>query len=194
MSPLVPGGCSYLPLAKACPRCGSTSRVCQSKKGTRVHPGPKGREPRTPRTFPLQTGRFVGATMGATTAIADPFAANRAVIVGKGRAPVVAVLLATASGGRDGDRAPLWPAPSAAGPSWWWRGPCPRCGSTSCGVDDDRRRPPQPGGRRGIPASVVDVGEVVFGRQLTRLHPLPDLLHHGEIAVWGPQCDFAANR
>jgi hypothetical protein len=49
--------------------------------------------------------------MGATMAIADPFAANRAVIVGKGRAPVVAVLLATASGGRDGDRAPLWPAP-----------------------------------------------------------------------------------
>jgi hypothetical protein len=132
--------------------------------------------------------------MGATMAIADPFAANRAVIVGKGRAPVVAVLLATASGGRDGDRAPLWPAPPRLARRGGGEGRAPVVAVTSCGVDDDRRRPPQPGGRRGIPASVVDVGEVVFGRQLTRLHPLPDLLHHGEIAVWGPQCDFAANR
>jgi hypothetical protein len=47
------------------------SRVWK-KKAAEPIAAPKGSESRTPQTFSLQTGRFLGATTGATMAIADP--------------------------------------------------------------------------------------------------------------------------
>jgi hypothetical protein len=58
---------------------------------------PRGRESRTPRAFPLQTGRFPGTTTGGHDGDRGPSgrrrsAASPAVVVGEGHAPVVAVL------------------------------------------------------------------------------------------------------
>jgi len=65
-------------------------------------PDPKGRESWTPQPFPLQTGRFLGATTGAMMAIADPLG-----------------------------RAPVGVAAGAKRLACYGRKPCPRCGSTS---------------------------------------------------------------
>jgi hypothetical protein len=64
-------------------------------------PAPKGSESRTPRPFPLQTGRFLGGHDGGHDADRGPLwpapsAASPAVMMGEDDAPVVAVLLAAA--------------------------------------------------------------------------------------------------
>jgi hypothetical protein len=71
-------------VARACPRCGSTSCGCEKKadEADESIPDTKGRESWTPKYFPLQIGSFLG----------------------------------TATGGHDGDRGPLWPAPLPIAP------------------------------------------------------------------------------
>jgi hypothetical protein len=55
------------------PRRGSTSRVeADGRKADESIAAPKGHGPPDPAAFPLQTGVFLGATMGAMMAVADP--------------------------------------------------------------------------------------------------------------------------
>jgi hypothetical protein len=99
MSPLVPGGCSNLRLAKAMPPFGQYLCAWTRRKADESISAPKRARITDPQAFPLQTGRFLGATTGATMPITvplwPPFAASLAVLVGESHAPVVAVLLAS---------------------------------------------------------------------------------------------------
>jgi hypothetical protein len=58
-----------------CPRCGSTSRVCQRQ--TSASSPPKGMEPLTPGTFPLQTGFFLGTAGRDHHRLLGPWARRR---------------------------------------------------------------------------------------------------------------------
>jgi len=72
-----------------CPRCGSTSRVCERKSQTSPLRPPKGTDPGPCELFPLQNRHFQGPPEGAMIAIVDPMQPD-AVMVGEGHAPVVA--------------------------------------------------------------------------------------------------------
>jgi hypothetical protein len=58
----------------SCPRCGSTSSVCE--KGQTSPLLPHGARTSNPAAFPLQMGNFLGTTTGAMMAITDPSGGN----------------------------------------------------------------------------------------------------------------------
>jgi hypothetical protein len=136
---------------RPCPRCGSTSRVCEEAgEGRRSIAAPKGRGPRTPAPVSLQTGCFLGGHEGGHDPIHGPPAGvpagaaaelAAALLVGEGHALVVAVLLASASDARQ----PLEPicAPKGIGPAHPGYFPCKT--ATSEGAQSGamgRSRPP----------------------------------------------------
>jgi hypothetical protein len=93
-----------------CPRCGSTSRVCQRQ--TSASSPPKGMEPLTPGTFPLQTGFFLGTAGRDHHRLLGPWARRRLAKWRRARPPLwqyfvcvcVCVCVEPEPGERDRDR------------------------------------------------------------------------------------------